>query len=189
MSRVRIKVAAPCDSAGLLTPALGPPPFLGDASIRISISLFSILVSVSVTMPTSLGVQPARYSEADLAIWSLAQWIAFLDGKRSRPEPAGPSVVEYSQPSHGRDQLELGHPRSFSRWREMSGAPVGNRTRLIILYPSAHSTETDPYWLGMTALVGQSCCIECLKRGRIADWQVSASAAWRHWGRKRNDSS
>lgn len=119
-------------------------------------------------MPTSPGVQPARYSEANLAIWSLAQWIAFLDDNRSRPEPAGPSVVAYSQPSHGRDQLELDHPRSFSRWREMNGAPVGNRTRLMILYPSEHSTETDPYWLGMTALVGQWCGIECLKRGRLA---------------------
>ena len=98
--------------------------------MRISILVLSVLMTVSVTLPTPLNAQPARYSDTDLASWSIDQWIASLDGKRSRLDPTSPIVLDYSQPSPGRDQLELGNPRSFSRWCELNRGSTASTPKI-----------------------------------------------------------
>lgn len=84
--------------------------------MRIPSLILTILAIPCSAVSLPAEAQVVQYSDIDLADWSFGQWVASLDGSKSRPDPAGPIIVEFTQASTSRDQLAVGNPRAFNRW-------------------------------------------------------------------------
>ena len=123
-----------------------------------------------LALPATASAQTSLYADEELAEMSFAEWVESLEGVRSRPNPEGPIVLEFTVGSNGRDQRTRGEPRSFSRWCEMHGGAGAYTPKADVWMLEVFRTGVPYSAYGQTALRRDAGLLELPDEDGEAEW-------------------